>query len=331
MKKTRGLILIVLTIVSILVGGTTVKAADYTAVGNLTSNTNVLEAGSTVTVSFNLASINVGDNAGINAMQATVDYDTAVFEKITSDSCSGSNGWSPAYNQKLVLARMSGCTTSTEPMVTITFKTLSDISATETTITLKDITVAGTSGSWSSGNITIEPVSVKLSASNGSGSGSQDDDSDDPNGPGSGSGSGTGSGNSSGSGSDDGTGSGNGSGSGSGSGTGSGNGSGSGSGSGSDNGTGSGNGSGSGSGSGTGSGNGSDDGTGSGNGSGSGSDNGTGSGDGLNGANGSDGTTSSNSIPAAGVNKVVLSAIFVVAVIGAVGYFLYARLKKEIK
>ena len=297
MKKTRGLILIVLTIVSILVGGTTVKAADYTAVGNLTSNTNVLEAGSTVTVSFNLASINVGDNAGINAMQATVDYDTAVFEKITSDSCSGSNGWSPAYNQKLVLARMSGCTTSTEPMVTITFKTLSDISATETTITLKDITVAGTSGSWSSGNITIEPVSVKLSASNGSGS--QDDDSDDPNGPGSGSGSGTGSGNSSGSGSDDGTGSGNGSGSGSGSGTGSGNGS--------------------------------DDGTGSGNGSGSGSDNGTGSGDGLNGANGSDGTTSSNSIPAAGVNKVVLSAIFVVAVIGAVGYFLYARLKKEIK
>ena len=299
MKKTRGLILIVLTIVSILVGGTTVKAADYTAVGNLTSNTNVLEAGSTVTVSFNLASINVGDNAGINAMQATVDYDTAVFEKITSDSCSGSNGWSPAYNQKLVLARMSGCTTSTEPMVTITFKTLSDISATETTITLKDITVAGTSGSWSSGNITIEPVSVKLSASNGSGSGSQDDDSDDPNGPGSGSGSGTGSGNSSGSGSDDGTGSGNGSGSGSGSGTGSGNGS--------------------------------DDGTGSGNGSGSGSDNGTGSGDGLNGANGSDGTTSSNSIPAAGVNKVVLSAIFVVAVIGAVGYFLYARLKKEIK
>ena len=292
MKKTRGLILIVLTIVSILVGGTTVKAADYTAVGNLTSNTNVLEAGSTVTVSFNLASINVGDNAGINAMQATV-------EKITSDSCSGSNGWSPAYNQKLVLARMSGCTTSTEPMVTITFKTLSDISATETTITLKDITVAGTSGSWSSGNITIEPVSVKLSASNGSGSGSQDDDSDDPNGPGSGSGSGTGSGNSSGSGSDDGTGSGNGSGSGSGSGTGSGNGS--------------------------------DDGTGSGNGSGSGSDNGTGSGDGLNGANGSDGTTSSNSIPAAGVNKVVLSAIFVVAVIGAVGYFLYARLKKEIK
>ena len=70
---------------------------------------------------------------------------------------------------------------------------------------------------------------------------------------------------------------------------------------------------------------------GSGSGSGSGSDNGTGSGDGLNGANGSDGTTSSNSIPAAGVNKVVLSAIFVVAVIGAVGYFLYARLKKEIK
>ena len=326
MKKTRGLILIVLTIISILVGGTTVKAADYTVVGNLTSDTTVLQADTTVNVSFNISSIDVGGNAGISAMQATVDYDTSVFEPITANTMSGGNGWSAAYDERLVLVRMSGCTTSTETMVTIPFKIKSEITATETTITLKDITVAGTSGEWSSGNITVEPVSVTLSTSGGSGSGSQGGDPSNPNGPGSGSGSGESGDPGSGSGSGTGSGSGSGTGSGNGSGTGSGNGSGTGSGNGSGTGSGNGSGTGSGNGSGSGSGTGSSDGTGSGNGSGTGSD------DGLNsGANGSDGTTSANSIPAAGVNKVVLSAIFVVAVIGAVGYFLYARLKKEIK
>lgn len=163
MKKTRGLILVMVIIVAILLGGTPVKAADYTVKASLSADAE-LTAGSTINVAFGFSSIDVGENPGISGMTADIDYDTTVFEPISADTMEGKAGWSAAYSKHLVLSRMAGCSKTTGTVVVIPFKVLSTSTAKETTITINNIKVAGTSGDWNSGDISVDPVSVTIKA-----------------------------------------------------------------------------------------------------------------------------------------------------------------------
>lgn len=172
MKKTRGLILIMLTIVAILVGGTTVKAEDYSVKASLSYELPAtLYEGATINILFGFSSIDVGENPGISGMTADIEYDTKVFEPISADTMEGKAGWSAAYSKHLVLSRLPGCSKTTGTVVSIPFKVLNGFTAKETTITIKNIEVSGTSGDWTSGDISVEPVSVTIKADEGHGSG----------------------------------------------------------------------------------------------------------------------------------------------------------------
>lgn len=140
-QKIQVILLIMLMIAVAL--STTVRADNNYSVGMALTSNAKLKAGATITVNINLTSVNAGK--GIDAIDASLDYDTNVFEAITTSSMSSTNGWTPTYapSTKKMTIRKDSKVTSPETVVTITFKVKDTLSVNSTKITLSGITVTG--------------------------------------------------------------------------------------------------------------------------------------------------------------------------------------------
>ena len=93
--KMKSLMAIIIITIMLTIS-TIANASTGDSVGmSLTSNSK-LNAGDTVTVSVNLTSVNAGN--GIDTITAELDYDTNVFEAISSSDFTASSGWkAPSY------------------------------------------------------------------------------------------------------------------------------------------------------------------------------------------------------------------------------------------
>lgn len=161
--KIKSLIAIAL-IAMIIIMNTVVLAADtnYSVGMSLTSNSKLKE-GETVTINVNLTNINAG--AGIDALTAGIEYDSNVFETLSTSSFTSSTNWTPTFAE--TTNKMTGLknqkVTAPETMFTITLKVKQSISVDSTTITLKNIVVSGgIVANGGTGDIKVDNASVTI-------------------------------------------------------------------------------------------------------------------------------------------------------------------------
>lgn len=164
------LFVIMIMLVMILTLSINVKAANekgYTVSMSMTSDSKLVE-GDTVLVNVKLTNINAGK--GIDTLTAQIDYDTKVFETLTSSDFASNTGWIVSYAEstKIVTAQKNSYVTSAETMFTISLKVKQTISADSTTVTLKGRTSAGenniiVSGGEETGDIAVNNISVTIS------------------------------------------------------------------------------------------------------------------------------------------------------------------------
>lgn len=162
--KLKSIIAIAL-IMMIIALCTGVNAATNYSVGmSLTSNSK-LNAGDTVTVSVNLTSVNAGN--GIDTITAELDYDTNVFEAISSSNFTASSNWkAPSYaaSSKMLTVQKDSKVKAAETVFTISLKVKNQVNVDSTTISLKDITASGGRVSdGGTGDITVNNASVTIS------------------------------------------------------------------------------------------------------------------------------------------------------------------------
>ena len=164
--KLKSIIAIAL-IMMIIALCTEVNAATgeaYSVGMSLTSNSK-LNAGDTVTVSVNLTSVNAGN--GIDTITAELDYDTNVFEAISSSDFTASSGWkaaSYAASSKMLTVQKDSKVKAAETVFTISLKVKSPVNVDSTKISLKDITASGGRVSdGGTGDITVNNASVTIS------------------------------------------------------------------------------------------------------------------------------------------------------------------------
>ena len=164
------LFVIMIMLVMILTLSINVKAANekgYTVSMSMTSDSKLVE-GDTVLVNVKLTNINAGK--GIDTLTAQIDYDTNVFETLTSSDFASNTSWIVSYAEstKIVTAQKNSYVTSAETMFTISLKVKQTISADSTTVTLKGRTSAGenniiVSGGEETGDIAVNNISVTIS------------------------------------------------------------------------------------------------------------------------------------------------------------------------
>lgn len=166
MKKLVKSTIVVFIAIMILTVSTVVNAEtgeNYSVRMSLTSNSK-LNAGDTVTVSVNLTSVNAGN--GIDTITAELNYDTNVFEEISSSNFTASNGWkAPSYaaSSKMLTVQKDSKVKSAETIFTISLKVKNSVNTNSTTISLKEITASGgriTDGG--TGDITVNNTSVTI-------------------------------------------------------------------------------------------------------------------------------------------------------------------------
>lgn len=122
-----------------------------------TNNTTVAES-TEFTVTVKVSNLDVGQN-GINSINGTLKYDTAIFENISESSIEGVNGWTAKYagdSGKITLSKQTFVKTE-EDVFNITLKTKAGVSGKEGLVELKDISALN-----SDTTITAADVSVKI-------------------------------------------------------------------------------------------------------------------------------------------------------------------------
>ena len=136
MKKILSFIVMMVILVT-----TVAVYATATVTMRLTSDKTTLTAGDEITLTFSIGSI-TDIEGGIKAIQGTIEYDTNIFEEITTSSKVDMNGWATELNtaNNMFAGTSSGATGGS--IFTLTLKVKEGISATNTTVTIKDIKTA---------------------------------------------------------------------------------------------------------------------------------------------------------------------------------------------
>lgn len=157
-------IALIMMIIALCTGVNAATGEAYSVGMSLTSNSK-LNAGDTVTVSVNLTSVNAGN--GIDTITAELDYDTNVFEAISSSDFTASSGWkAPSYAaaSKMLTVQKDSKVKAAETVFTISLKVKNPVNVDSTTISLKDITASGGRVSdGGTGDITVNNASVTIS------------------------------------------------------------------------------------------------------------------------------------------------------------------------
>lgn len=157
-------IALIMMIIALCTGVNAATGEAYSVGMSLTSNSK-LNAGDTVTVSVNLTSVNAGN--GIDTITAELDYDTNVFEAISSSDFTASSGWkAPSYaaSSKMLTVQKDSKVKAAETVFTINLKVKNPVNVDSTKISLKDITASGGRVSdGGTGDITVNNASVTIS------------------------------------------------------------------------------------------------------------------------------------------------------------------------
>ena len=115
-------------------------------------------------VNVNLTNINAGN--GIDALTAQLDYDTNVFETVTTSDIKSATSWTPTFasqTNKMTALKNEKVKTS-ETVFSITLKVKSSISVDSTKVTLKNIVVSGgIVANGGTGDINVNDISVTIS------------------------------------------------------------------------------------------------------------------------------------------------------------------------
>lgn len=141
-RKKIVITLLTVLVVMFLMVGKSFAAGSYSA--SLTPNNSKVSKGSEVKVTLKLSGISV--DGGINALTATLKYDSDVLSLKKSD-VKGMNDWSPIYNEdnnKIVIDSGEPVKDDTE-IATFTFKVNDSTSATTAAIQLVSIAAGNSS------------------------------------------------------------------------------------------------------------------------------------------------------------------------------------------
>lgn len=165
---------IAMMIVTVSTMATAATGGNYSVGMSLTSSSKLKE-GDTVTVSVNLTSVNAGN--GIDTIAASIDYDTSVFEAISTANLSMTNEWAPSFSatSKMLTLIKNSKVTAPEVVLTMNFKVKSTISVDSTKITLKNIIASGgrvvDNGT---GDITVSNATITISKDKDASSSTED-------------------------------------------------------------------------------------------------------------------------------------------------------------
>ena len=162
-SKKVLIIVLVMIILTFAMIGNVFAAGSFSA--SLTPNNSRVSKGSEVKVTFKVSGINV--EGGINAITATLDYDSDVLD-LPKDNVAGVNNWTATYNEdtyKLAIDRAEVIKEDQE-VLTMTFKVKDNTSVTTTAIKLKSIAAAN---STLSDEVKISDITTNISISSGSG------------------------------------------------------------------------------------------------------------------------------------------------------------------
>ncbi len=154
MKKTIALVTLIL-----IIAMSVIVYAASTATVRLSADKTSLVAGDEITLTFQLASV-TGMEAGIKALQGTIEYDTNIFEPITASSKVDMNGWSTELNtaNNMFAGTSNGSTSG--GIFTLKLKVKQGITAKSTTVTIKDIKTADTANDDAVLNISNASVTI---------------------------------------------------------------------------------------------------------------------------------------------------------------------------
>lgn len=165
-SKTKSLIMVAIIAIMLTISTIANAAGGNYSVGMKLTSDSRLNAGDTVTISINLASINAGN--GIDTFEADLSYDTSVFEALTESDFQASNNWKPSYAAQTnrVTFQKNTKVTAAETVATIKLKVKSSISVDSTTIKLSNIIASGGKVSdGGTGDITVNNASVTIKKS----------------------------------------------------------------------------------------------------------------------------------------------------------------------
>lgn len=167
MKKNNTIkaIFTIAIIVMLITISTLANAAtgENYSVGMALSSDSKLKEGETITVNVKLTSVNAGN--GIDTITAALQYDTNVFEALTTSSFTASNEWTPTYaaTSNMITLIKNSKVKAAETVLTIKLKVKSSISVESTTITLKEIVASGGRVvDGGTGDITVSNASVTI-------------------------------------------------------------------------------------------------------------------------------------------------------------------------
>ena len=143
-KKKLTIVLVMgLTLIYLL----TSNVFGYSYKTELVPESSSASKGGTVVVKIKLSGIDAGK--GIFNYSAILNYDTEVFENVTSNDIVGStsNGWAVTYSSdtKKILLENTNWVTTDQEIATITFKVKSGATATSATVGLSNITASNES------------------------------------------------------------------------------------------------------------------------------------------------------------------------------------------
>ena len=140
MKKKRIIIGFLFTIIFVILMQANALAANFKF--EVVSNKTKVKPGNTVELTFSISNINIG-TAGMNTIEADLDYDKSIFEEVTSDSIKGLNDWVYKYNpskKKLLGYIYSMGVDTKEEICTISFKVKKGSKLGNTEIKINNIT-----------------------------------------------------------------------------------------------------------------------------------------------------------------------------------------------
>lgn len=163
--EVKSLITIIMLIMIATISTITVAATgeEFSVKMSLTSNSKLKE-GETVVINVNLTDIKAGE--GIDALTAGIEYDTNVFEALSTSSFKSDTSWTPTFapSTNKMTALKSEKVKSAETMYTITLKVKPSISVESTKITLNNIVVSGgIVANGGTGDIDVGTASVTIS------------------------------------------------------------------------------------------------------------------------------------------------------------------------
>lgn len=150
MKKILCSILMIIMILGVLT--TKVSALSFTP--TIAASKQTVPEQQEFTVTIKVSNLDVGAN-GINVLEGTISYDTAIFETITESSIEGLNSWQMEYDEssKKIKAVKTTFVKTEEQVFQITLKTKSGVTGKEGIVAFSNVSASNSESKISANDV----------------------------------------------------------------------------------------------------------------------------------------------------------------------------------